>query len=250
MRHEASCNTLRSRNERMRCNFELQSIMAQDASLPAFKKFPVRLTEDVRDIATRAKQLPPMLLWVDPNDNDTNSRIERAINCVAHLRLDGESTTLLRCKADKSRAPDVWTRPTYCLQANENVTLLRLNEPQEQDFAFIRTATGVEGFVLAIHLATTKTKATTITRVASTAEALQAIQGGLKPYVSLPPSTFRVMTNNVRVENGERNFNSGSDMARAMRCIVRDLFLLLSLPVFLCSPFSPGIQWPDPRVLL
>jgi hypothetical protein len=208
--------------------------MSQDASLPAFNRFPVRLTEDVRDIATRAKKLPPMLLWVDPNVNDTNARIERAINCVTHLRRDGESTTLLRCKADKSRTPDVWTRPTYCLEANENVTLLRLNDPEEQDFAFIRTATGVEGFVMAIHLATTKTKATTITRVASTNEALQAIQGDLKPYVSLPPSRFRVMTNNVRVENGERNFNAGSDMARAMRAKVRSFSssFPFSVPMF------------------
>ncbi len=196
--------------------------MSQQAvSLPAFNRFPVRLTEDLRDVALRCRELPPMLLWVDPNTNDTNTRIENAIKTVVHSRRDGESTTLLRCKADRARTPDVWTKPSYCLQADESVTLLRLNDPGEKDFAFVRTASGVEGFVLSVHLATTKTKATRITRVASTSEALQAMQGQLQRYAALPPSMFRVMTNNVREENGKRNFNAGSEMANAMRSMVR-----------------------------
>ncbi len=196
-------------------------------SLAAFSRFPVRCTEDLRDIASRVTELPPMLLWVDPNDNHSNTRIEKAISHVTHLRRDGESTTLLRCKADKARSSDVWTKPRYCLQANERLALLRVNAPGEQDFAFVRTSSGVEGFVLLKHLADSKARVTKITRVGSTAEALEAIQGILRPYVSLPPSRFRVMTNNVRIENGVRNFNSGVDMAHAMRSIVSSPMLFL-----------------------
>jgi hypothetical protein len=188
-------------------------------SLDAFKRFPVRTTEDLRGIASRFMELPPMLLWVDQNDNDTNTRIENAIKCVTHLRKDDESTTLLRCRPTTARSPDVWTQPRYCLQASERVTLLRMNAHGEQDFAFVRTATGVEGFVLVKHLA--NPKGTKIKRVASTAEALAAIQGELQGYISLPPSKFRVMTNNVRMEDGTRNFNAGSQMAHAMRLLVR-----------------------------
>ena len=144
-------------------------------SLAAFKRFPVRATEDVRDIASRFVQLPPMLLWVDPNDNDTNTRIQNAITGVTHKRRDSETTTLLRCRADRARTGDVWTQPLYCLQADEPVTVLRKNAPGEQDFAFIRTASGVQGFVLVAHLA--NSEGAKITRVASTAEALAAIQG-------------------------------------------------------------------------
>lgn len=193
-------------------------------SLSAFNRFPVRCTEDLRDIASRFAELPPMLLWVDPNQSDSNRRIEQAITHVTHLRRDGESTTLLRCKADKARTSDVWTKPSYCLQANEKLVLLRENAPGEQDFAFVRTSSGAEGFVLSKHIA----GATKITRVASTAEALHAIQGTLKAYVPLPPSRFRVMTNNVRTESGSRNFNAGSEMAHAMRSIVSTLLRFLS----------------------
>ncbi len=169
-----------------------------------------------------------MLLWVDPNHSDCNTRIEQAIvrsgtKLATHSRRDGESTTLLRCKADKARTSDVWTTPRCCLQADESVTLLRLNAPGEQDFAFVRTSSGIEGFVLAAHLQQSVARATKITRVASTAEALEALRGTLRPYVSLPPSRFRVMSNSTRTENGERNFSAGSDMAHAMRLIVSAL---------------------------
>ena len=212
------------------------AIMSQ-ASLPAFTRFPVRLSEDLRDIASRCKELPPMLLWVDPNDNDTNTRIEAAISSVKHLRRDGESTTLLRCKANKARTQDVWTNPHYLLEPNENLTLLRLNAPGEQDFAFVRTSSGVEGFVLLVHLDTTKSNASRITRVASTAEALQALEGDLKRYVSLPPSKFRVMTNNVRFEKGQRNYNAGSQMAHAMRSMVRAAAVVTTLVFSLALTF-------------
>jgi hypothetical protein len=189
-------------------------------SLKAFNRFPVRATEDMREIGLRCQQLAPMLLWVDPNDSESNTAIENSIKCVTHLRRDGESTTLLRCKADKARTPDVWTKPSYCLQPNERLTLLRKDDPKEKDFAFVRTSTGVEGFVLAVHLMETNARASKVTRVTSTEEALAAIQGELRAYVSLPPSRFRVMTNNVRTENGRRNFNAGSEMAHAMRSMV------------------------------
>jgi hypothetical protein len=204
----------------------LHDIMS--VSLSAFNRFPVRSTEDFRDIASRFQELPPMLLWVDPNHSDSNTRIEQAIvrsgtKLATHSRRDGESTTLLRCKADKARTSDVWTTPRCCLQADESVTLLRLNAPGEQDFAFVRTSSGIEGFMLAAHLQQSVARATKITRVASTAEALEALRGTLRPYVSLPPSRFRVMTNSTRTENGERNFSAGSDMAHSMRLIVSTL---------------------------
>jgi hypothetical protein len=200
-----------------------------------------------------------MLLWVDPNDNDTNTRIQNAIQHATHLRRDGELTTLMRCRAEKSRNPDVWTNPMYCLQANEKVTLLRVNAPGEQDFCFIRTSNGQEGFVLTVHI--DATKVTRITRVSSTSDALAVIQGDLKGYIALPPSKFRVMTNNVRMENGQRNFNAGSDMASAMRSLVSTLSSVFSfvsiseisvscrdtVAQFLCSaPTSLALQgkWP------
>jgi hypothetical protein len=218
-------------------------------SLAAFKRFPVRATEDVRDIASRFVQLPPMLLWVDPNDNDTNTRIQNAITGVTHKRRDSETTTLLRCRADRARTGDVWTQPLYCLQADEPVTVLRKNAPGEQDFAFIRTASGVQGFVLVAHLA--NSEGAKITRVSSTAEALAAIQGDLQKYISLPPSRFRVMTNCVRMEDGARNFNAGPQMAHEMRLLVSlfcstfptmRLNLILSFSRATVDPFSSFAQ--------
>jgi hypothetical protein len=195
-----------------------QRVIMSSVSLKAFNRFPVRATEDMRDIGLRCQQLPPMLLWVDPNDSESNTAIENAIKCVTHLRRDGGSTTLLRSKAVKPHSPDVWTNPRYALQPNERLTLLRKDDPKDNDFAFVRTSTGVEGFVLPDNLI--EAKATRVTRVTSTEEALAAIQGELRAYVSLPPSRFRVMTNNVRTENGRRNFNAGSEMAHAMRSMV------------------------------
>ena len=183
------------------------------------------------------EKLPPVLPFVDPHDKYANSGIEDT--SVKHLRRDGEKTTLLRCKADKARTQDVWTNPHYLLEPNENLTLLRLNAPGEQDFAFVRTSSGVEGFVLLVHLDTTKSNASRITRVASTAEALQALEGDLKRYVSLPPSKFRVMTNNVRVEKGQRNYNAGSHMAHAMRSMVRAAVVVTTLVFPLALTFCP-----------
>jgi hypothetical protein len=79
------------------------------------------------------------------------------------------------------------------------------------------------------HIDELNARFTQILRVSSTADALEAIQGSLQSYVPLPPSRFRVMTKNVRIENGARNFDAGSDMAHAMRSMVSSPFQFPSL---------------------
>jgi hypothetical protein len=63
------------------------------------------------------------------------------------VRDDGGDRTLLRCKVTLSRSSDAWTTPRFSILTDTDVLVLRMNAPNEQDFAYVRMPNGQEGFV-------------------------------------------------------------------------------------------------------
>ena len=59
----------------------------------------------------------------------------------------------LRCKPDPARSADVWAEGNPLVCEGEAVTAVRMNAPAEEGFAWIRTASGAEGFLRSEYLA-------------------------------------------------------------------------------------------------
>ncbi len=75
----------------------------------------------------------------------------------AHLpytvhRSDGNPTTILRCRPDPARKPDVWVKGSPMVSQGETVSVLRMNAVNEEGFAWVRTASGSEGFLRSQYL--------------------------------------------------------------------------------------------------
>jgi len=63
------------------------------------------------------------------------------------VRDDGGDRTLLRCKVTVDRTPDAWVKPRFSILASTDVMVLRMNAPNEENFAYVRVPNGQEGFV-------------------------------------------------------------------------------------------------------
>jgi hypothetical protein len=59
----------------------------------------------------------------------------------------------LRCKPDPARTADVWAEGNPLVCEGEAVTAVRMNARDEEGFAWIRTASGAEGFLRSEYLA-------------------------------------------------------------------------------------------------
>ena len=66
---------------------------------------------------------------------------------AVHRRSDGESTTLLRAKADSSRSSHVFVVPNVLVRNGESVTVLRSNADGEAGWSWVRTAANAYGFL-------------------------------------------------------------------------------------------------------
>ena len=62
-------------------------------------------------------------------------------------RSDGNPTTLLRCRPHPARTCDVWVKGNPMVSQGETVTVIRMNAANEEGFAWVRTESGVEGFL-------------------------------------------------------------------------------------------------------
>jgi hypothetical protein len=67
-------------------------------------------------------------------------------------RSDGNPTTILRCRPDPARTSDVWVRGNPLVSQGETVTVIRMNAANEKGFAWVRTASGSEGFLRSEYL--------------------------------------------------------------------------------------------------